>query len=63
MGRPFVCRYCRGTRTRAKGTRATAAGPRRIRYCNDCKRKFTVGPKLPPAAPKVADNGQHDENR
>ena len=41
-GRPFKCPYCGSTRTTCKGVRHTRTlGIRRLRYCTDCKRKFT----------------------
>ncbi len=43
-GRPFKCPYagCGSTDTMSKGVRKTKTmGDRRLRYCKDCKRKFT----------------------
>ena len=43
-GRPFKCPYagCGSTNTVSKGVRKTKTmGDRRLRYCKDCKRKFT----------------------
>ena len=40
-GRPFKC-PCGSTRNVAKGVRRTKTmGTRKIRFCKDCKRKFT----------------------
>jgi transcriptional regulator NrdR family protein len=42
-GRPFICPYCKtaGKNVR-KGFRQTKLlGLRKIRYCKNCKRKFT----------------------
>jgi hypothetical protein len=42
MGRPFKCPYCKSERTVSKGTRVTKSlGPRRLRRCKACGRKFT----------------------
>lgn len=42
-GRPVKCPYCGGSETRPKGFRKTATmGPRRIRKCRSCKRRFTA---------------------
>jgi len=42
MGRPFKCPYCESTDTVGKGHRKTKTlGPRSIRRCKACKRKFT----------------------
>jgi transcriptional regulator NrdR family protein len=43
-GRPFKCPYagCGSTNTVGKGVRKTKTmGVRRLRYCKDCRRKFT----------------------
>ena len=43
-GRPFSCPYegCGSTDTVSKGKRITKLlGVRKIRYCKNCKRKFT----------------------
>jgi len=41
-GRPFKCPYCGSQNTTRKGIRHTSTqGIRRIRYCTNCKRKFT----------------------
>ncbi len=43
-GRPFKCPYagCGSSNTVSKGVRKTKTmGDRRLRYCKDCKRKFT----------------------
>ncbi len=43
-GRPHKCPYpdCGSTRTTSKGVRKTKTmGLRKLRYCKDCKRKFT----------------------
>jgi transposase-like protein len=41
-GRPFKCPYCGSQNTTRKGVRHTSTqGIRRIRYCTNCKRKFT----------------------
>jgi len=41
-GRPWKCPYCGSTQTTCKGVRQTKTqGVRRIRYCTNCKRKFT----------------------
>jgi transcriptional regulator NrdR family protein len=43
-GRPFKCPYtgCGSSETVSKGVRKTKTmGIRRLRYCKDCKRKFT----------------------
>ena len=41
-GRPFKCPYCGSTCTTRKGVRHTRTqGIRRLRYCTNCKRKFT----------------------
>jgi len=41
-GRPFKCPYCGSQNTTRKGVRhTTTQGIRRIRYCTNCKRKFT----------------------
>jgi transcriptional regulator NrdR family protein len=43
-GRPFKCPYagCGSSDTVSKGFRKTKTmGIRRLRYCKDCKRKFT----------------------
>ncbi len=45
-GRPFKCPYagCGSSNTVSKGVRKTKTmGDRRLRYCKDCKRKFTPG--------------------
>lgn len=42
-GRPVKCPYCGSTETRLKGFRKTVSmGPRRIRRCVGCKRRFTA---------------------
>lgn len=42
VGRPYVCPYCKSQRTVSKGTRTTKGlGPRRLRRCKACGRKFT----------------------
>jgi len=43
-GRPFKCPYpgCGSSNTISKGVRKTKTmGVRRLRYCKDCRRKFT----------------------
>lgn len=42
VGRPFKCPYCGSHDNVAKGLRRTKdLGPRRIRRCKGCRRKFT----------------------
>ncbi|GEM_PF-2315481 len=42
VGRPYKCPYCKSQRTVSKGTRPTKGlGPRRLRRCKACGRKFT----------------------
>lgn len=42
-GRKALCPYCSGSNTHRKGARRTATlGDRPLRYCRDCRRKFTL---------------------
>ena len=42
-GRKARCPLCGGSNTHRKGTRRTATlGNRPLRYCTDCRRKFTL---------------------
>ena len=42
-GRKARCPMCGGSNTHRKGTRRTATlGNRPLRYCTDCRRKFTL---------------------
>ena len=51
-GRKPRCPYCRSSHTISKGTRPTATmGKRLLRVCRDCKRKFTIGRRLPEQKP------------
>lgn len=57
-GRKPICPYCRSKQTIAKGHRPTVTlGKRRLRFCNACQRKFTVGKasavRKPAAKPQV----------
>lgn len=58
-GRPFKCPYagCGSSNTVSKGVRKTKTmGDRRLRYCKDCKRKFT------PRNQKVVEQiGEHSK--
>lgn len=48
MGRPFKCPYCGSHDNVAKGLRRTKQlGPRRIRRCRNCRRKFTPRNQAP----------------
>ena len=45
-GRPVKCPYCGSAKSVSKGFRKTATmGPRKLRMCKDCKRRFTIGNK------------------
>jgi len=56
-GRPFKCPYCGSQNTTRKGVRHTRTqGIRRLRYCTNCKRKFT------PKNQKLAEE-QHIEEQ
>jgi transposase-like protein len=49
MGRPHKCPYCKSQQTVSKGTRITRGlGPRRLRRCKACGRKFTPRHQRPP---------------
>ena len=53
-GRPWKCPYCGSSRTTGKGKRVTKQmGIRKIRYCKDCKRKFTPQNQKPVEAEVV----------
>lgn len=42
-GRKPKCPYCGGTHTVSKGVRRTSTmGERPLRFCRQCRRKFTV---------------------
>ena len=47
MGRPYKCRYCRGTNTIWKGYRVRSTHKVRLRKCKDCGRKFTTRRVVP----------------
>ena len=63
-GRPFKCPYnrCGSTNTVSKGVRKTKTmGIRKLRYCKDCKRKFTpVNQK--PAEQQISDDSQENQS-
>ena len=45
-GRPVKCPYCGSAKSVCKGFRKTATmGPRKLRKCKSCKRRFTIGKK------------------
>lgn len=51
-GRKPKCPFCGVSRNIAKGKRPTVTlGPRSLRVCKNCGRKFTVGRTLPVALP------------
>ena len=59
-GRPARCPYCGQTKTVKKGYRKTKTmGPRRIRLCKACGRKFTPRNQktIPPADVSAASQG------
>lgn len=42
-GRKACCPHCKGSNTHRKGARRTVTlGDRPLRYCTDCRRKFTL---------------------
>ena len=60
-GRKPKCPYCGSNKTCSKGTRKTTTlGKRPLRYCNNCKRKFTVGLAKKKPAATAKDSKQAD---
>jgi transcriptional regulator NrdR family protein len=61
-GRPYKCPYCSSTNTTSKGKRVTKnAGIRKIRYCKDCKRKFTPKNQRIEETEGLSDSSFHDD--
>ena len=63
-GRPFKCPYngCGSTNTVSKGVRKTKTmGIRKLRYCKDCKRKFTPVNQNP-VEQQVAEDSQEGQS-
>lgn len=59
MGRPHKCPYCGSTETVSKGHRKTKTmGPRSIRRCQACRRKFTPRHQNPQLATGTQDPGE-----
>lgn len=54
MVRPFKCPYCGSTSNQSKGFRYNKAGAVRLRRCNSCGRKWTVGGVPVEQSPQVA---------
>lgn len=52
-GRKAICPYCKSKRTHNKGIRRTSTlGERPLRFCNDCRRKFTLNRPITPVEPE-----------
>lgn len=49
MGRKPQCPYCKSTKTHWKGYRDRRDGRARMRFCTNCKRKFTTKTVIHPA--------------
>ena len=46
-GRPYKCPWCKSHLTSQKGQRIVKDGVHKLRFCRNCRRKFTVGAKKP----------------
>lgn len=61
VGRPYKCPFCGSSENSGKGVRRTKLlGPRRIRRCKGCRRKFTPRSQKPISIVEVSAGSSDD---